>query len=59
MSTKEQYEECLADFVKGLAIFMDDNPEVLAIFAEAWYNTDNRTINDIVSDYISELEPQP
>jgi hypothetical protein len=58
MYTKEQQAECLTDFVKGFTTFMDDNPETLEIFSEAWHNADNITIRDIVIDYIMELEAQ-
>lgn len=50
---------CLDDFMNGIYRYMQDNPETLAEFNDAYHNADNRTINDIISDYISELEPQP
>jgi hypothetical protein len=58
MSTLQE-QACINDFVKGFTTFMNDNPDVLEEFTEAWHNADNKTIKSIVDDYITELEPQP
>lgn len=59
MALTDKQAAVLSDFTMGFTLFMNDNPDVCEIFTEAWHNADNRTIRDIVDDYISELEAQP
>jgi len=46
------------EFCDGFTQFLQDNPDVSQEFNDAWYNADNRTINDIMYNYVSELESQ-
>lgn len=59
MNPLERQLTAINDFTDGFKLFLKENPDIQDIFVKAWHNADNKTIRDIVDDYIIELEAQP
>ena len=48
--------DAVCEFLVGFSNYLSENLDDLETFTEAWHNADNKTIKDIVVDYITELE---